>query len=307
MRLSRFLKAFAFVILASIGLSACGDPVEVPPAYVGKMSTQNGLQDDIIPPSKFRLDDFCLNCDNLILAEASDYGVKETMQIFMPKDNLNLTVEVRGTFSVSNDKETMNRIFDRIPAEATNHERVKVIRMQRIYGTYAEPIIREVVRSVVTQYTIEEIMSQREAVGQRLAHEVATKLKPTPISVNFFGLADIQPPRIIVAAQEAAKQRNIDIEKAQADKMVKLTEAEAALEVAKKQREIDLYEADTQVQVEKKLAESVSQAFVTQRALKTLDALAKSDNKVVFLPMEAMSNPAMLLGPMQHGLQSAGR
>ena len=81
-------------------------------------------------------------------------------------------------------------------------------------------------------------------------------------------------------------------------RLLALKQAEAALEVAVKQQQVDLKEAETQVLVNKKLAEGVNDAFVTQRALRSLQALAENENTVFFLPMEALKNPAMLLGAM---------
>ncbi|MBI2055756.1 MAG: hypothetical protein HYT37_00025 [Candidatus Sungbacteria bacterium] len=295
-------------MLKSIGLflvvfflTACGDPVEVPPAHVGKLSTPSGLQEGIIPPSKLRLDSFCITCDSLILVEASDYPIKEVMPIFIPKDTLNLTVEVRGTVSISAEEQNVEKVFDRVSAESTNNERVKVIQIETVYAVYGQPVVREVARSIVTQYDIAHILQNRDAISAEITNAVREKLKDSPLTLPQFGLADIQPPPVIVAAQEAAKEREIAINRAEAEKQIKLKEAEAAYEVAIKQQQVDLKEAETQVLVEKKLAESVSTAFVTQRSLKVLEQLANSENKVFFLPTEAMKNPAIMMGIVNDG------
>ncbi|TSC68681.1 MAG: Band 7 protein, partial [Parcubacteria group bacterium Gr01-1014_70] len=83
----KFLCFTFFAVLFSF-LTACGHSVEVPPAHVGKLSTPSGLQEGIIPPSKLRLDTWCITCDSLILVEASDHPIKESMEIFMPKDKI---------------------------------------------------------------------------------------------------------------------------------------------------------------------------------------------------------------------------
>lgn len=276
-------------------VSGCGKVVEIPPAHVGKLSTASGLKDGIIPPSKIRLSSFCLTCDSIILAEASDYGVKEGMQIFMPKDKLNLTVEVRGTFSISNQQSNVEKIFARLTATPKS-SRVSIISMKKVYDTYAQPVVREAVRSIITKYSIQQIMENRDAISKELIKEIRQKLAATPITTIRLGLANVQPPDVIVKAQETAKERAIAIERAEAEKQVKLKEAEAALEVAIKQQEVDLKEAETQVLVNKKLAEGVTPAFIAQRSLRVLEQLAKSDNKVFFMPTEAMSNPAIMLG-----------
>ena len=48
---------------------ACGVAVEVPTAHVGKINTDAGLQEDVLPPSKFKLETWCRSCDSLILVD----------------------------------------------------------------------------------------------------------------------------------------------------------------------------------------------------------------------------------------------
>jgi hypothetical protein len=287
-------------------LVACGTTVEVPPAYVGKLSTKSGLQSGIIQPSKLRLSDWCMTCDNLILAEASDYAIKEEMPIFMQADTLNLKVEVRGTVAISSDEENVEKVFARLPASPVeNNDRISKIGMEKVYVTYAQPIIRETTRTIITKYNIKQVMENRDAIGQEIWQMVRDKLKTTPITMVQFGLADVQPPPVIVEAQEKAKGREIAIQQAEADKQVALKTAEAAYEVAVKQQSVDLKEAETQVLVEEKLSRSVNQAFIAQRSLRVLEEIAKSPNKVMFLPLEAFSNPALILGSVSSGLQES--
>ena len=292
----RTIRNLVLLVMATLFVSACGHPVEVPPAHVGKLSTPSGLQEGIIPPSKLRLSHFCITCDSLILVEASDHPIKESMEIFMPKDTLNLRVEVRGTIAISPEEENVEKVFARVSAEATPDDRVRIIQIETVYAVYGEPVIREAVRSIITNYQIAQVMQNRDEISQELTKVVREKLKASPLTIPQFGLADIQPPKVIVAAQEAAKEREIAIDRAEADKQVRLKEAEGALAVAVKQQQVDLKEAETQVLVDKKLSEGVSPAFIAQRSLKVLEKLATSDNKVFFMPMEAMNNPAIIMG-----------
>lgn len=284
-------------IISTLALAGCGDIAEVRSGYVAKLSTASGLQEDIIPPSKIRLSNWCVTCDSLILAEASDSSFKEEMQIFMPRDQLNISVDARAIVSISSDLENVNKLFARIAPEPLT-ERVSVIPMVKTYEIYAGPIIREVVRTELSKHTIMEVMTNRESISADISAKISARLKNTPVAVVNFGLADIQPPDVIVRAQETRKEREIEIERADAEKLVALKRAEAALEVARKQQEVDLVEAETQALVEKVLADAVSPAFVTQRALRVLEQMAENDNKVFFLPQEAFSKPEMILGAM---------
>ena len=282
------------VCLLGVG---CGEFVEVPPAHVGKILTKSGYQQGLKTPSRFRLPYDFWNPPKLILAEASDHGIREQMKVFMPKEKLNLSFDVRGTFAIAADEKKIESIFDRlVPSKTGPSDSVRSIGFQQVYTTYAQQVIRKRAREIVAQYTIQQVLENRESISTQLLAAIREDLVHTPITVTVFGLADVQPPKVIIDAQEAAKKREIEIQEAEADKLVKLTEAEAALAVAKKQQQVDLTEAETQVLVNNKLAEGVTQAFITQRALKVLEAMANSRNKVFLIPNEALTNPAMLLG-----------
>lgn len=298
MKYPYWIHAVLTLLAIFIFLPSCGEQTKVPPAHVGKLSTESGLQEGIIQPSKIRLEGWCLKCDELILVEASDYGALEGMVVFMPKDQLNLEVDVRGVFSISSKEANVEKIFDRITADPTESDRVSIIPMTRVYNTYAKQVVRAATRAVIIKYTILQVLQNQEAIAQELAQEVTERLSTTPITITQFGFAGIQPPRVIIDANVAAKKREIEIQEEKADKLVRITRAEGDLAVAIKQKEVDLQKAMTQVLVAKKLAKGVSEAWVTQQALVVLEKLAESSNKVFFMPMEALRNPAIMIGAM---------
>ena len=299
-KLNRKLALLVFLLMfAAMACNTCATLVEVPPAHVGKMSTASGLQEGIMQPSKMRIAGWCRTCESLVLVEASDYPVTETLKLFMPKDQLNLDLDVRGTFTISADESNVDQIFARITAESLSKDSgikggggglVTIIPIEKVYETYARPVIRETVRTILIKYSISDIMENREAIGRELRDAVFKKLASTPIKPLFFGLADIQPPGIIVKAQEAAKKREIELREAEAQKQIDIKGAQARFEVAQKQQAVDFLEAETQVVVNKKLAESVSPAFLMQRYMRFLQTLAENDNKTLIMPIEAMQS-----------------
>lgn len=299
---SLFIVPLLFLVFM---LTGCyGDRVEVPTGYVGKILSPDGLEKGLKTPSTFRLPYVGPTSSNyrLVIAEASDQPKEEEIKVFMPLDNLNLEFDCRMTVSIPADEERVDPVFARLTPDSTEDANVMRIDLDKVYETYARPIIREKAREVITKYTIMHVMTNRDAVSTEIENAVTDELKSSPMVILNFGLADLQPPAIIVTAQEQAKEREIQIQRAEADKLVKLTEAQARLEVAKKQQEIDLLEAETQAKVEEVLSAKVNNAFVTQRGLKILEALAASNNKVIFMPFEALHNPAMVLGSLQNAL-----
>lgn len=282
-------KLLIFSALAATALlGACGKQVSIEPGYIGKLNTPSGLSEETIPPSKIRLNGMCFVCDDLYLLEASDRRVVEKITVFMPKDQLNIDMDVRATLAIENDPATVNPIFARIPAEETAKDRIFKISFARVYQTYGEAVIRESVRGVMVKYTIDQIMEKREEISAELQATVRNRLKGTPITVKNLGMADVQFPPTIVEAKIAVREAEEGIKK-----------AKAAEELALKQQTIDLIEADTQVKVAKKLAEGVSEAFVTQRWLKVMEQLASNDQKtVIILPAEAIGDPSVMMPTM---------
>lgn len=304
MRLS-LLGCLCFFIVM-FGLVGCGARVEVPPGHVGKVLSPSGLQQGLKTPSSFRLPAVMAWDANyyLILVETSDQAKEEQMTVFMPKDNLNLQFDLRMTLSIpSDDEKRIESIFSRLSPDRAEGVS-KTIDFDQVFRTYAQPIIREKAREVLANYTIAQVLTSRDAVSTELEKKIREELANAPITILNMGLADIQPPAVIVTAQEAAKEREIAISRAEAEKMVKLTEAQAALEVAKKQQEVDLVEAETQARVNEVLAKGVTPAFVTQRMIKVLEELAKSPNKVFIVPDEVLGNPALMLGISQQALST---
>lgn len=261
-----------------------GAPVEVPPAHVGKVLTPEGFTDGVIPPSKFRLDPCLFLCDNLVIAETSDYATTEQMRVFMPKDELNLTVDVRGIYAVSSEAEVADRIFDRLPA-TFGGDRTSRIPMQQVYNTYAAQVIRETVRSIMTDYTIAQVMSNREEIGNRLFEEVRNELRKTPITVVQFGLADMQPPSVVIQAQELAKEREIAIRQAESQKQIRLKETEAEIELAEKDKIVRLKRAEAILAENKKVAESVSEKYLMYRYLEVIEEAARNE-ATIFFPLD---------------------
>jgi len=284
------------LLLLLAACRACPTSVEVPTAHVAKFVTSSGLQEGLEQTGKYRIAGWCLSCESMVLVETADVPIVKDMMIFMPKDKLNLGVELRGTFTVDPAKANVERVFGKVSAgkipEGMNIEGggsglLSRVSTQKVYDTYGPQVVEEASRSVITKYTIAEVMTNRESISQEIQAAVNRGLKGTPLKALRFGLANIQPPSIIVKAQEEATQREIALQKAEAQKKIDIKKAEARLEVAQKQQAADLVEAETQVLVNIKLAESVSDAFVTQRVLKFLQTVAENDNKTLVLPLEA--------------------
>ncbi len=287
------------MIMGVLGmLMGCGPLVEVPPSCKGKLNTPSGLEEGIIEPSTFRLDYVLVGVgDSAIIVDGSDFADREELVVFLPKDKLNLKVDVRFTASISTEVANLNKVFGKVPADELR-DRVSFIPMKKIFDTYGRNTLREVVRSVLTKYDLQYIMENRDLVNAEIIKQTIEMTKNTPVSFSQLGMADLQPPKIIVEAQEAAKEKEVAIAKAEAETAIKLQQATSALQVALKQQEVELTEAETQLKVDQLLSKGVSETWVTQKMLRNMEAMILSTNKVFFIPLEAMKNPNLMMGAM---------
>lgn len=303
--MKRFLKiAGALTLVTALG--ACnpfGPRAEVPPASIGMVLGANGYQGDLVPPSRFRLSPCFFRCDKLVVIEAGDAGMVEAMSVLMPQDNLDLGVDVRFTIALSEDRNQILGVFDRVvPVDLPSGQYGTTL--QKIYDTYGKSVVRNVVRSTLSEYTIAEIASNQGAVSEQLRQVVSEALEKTPLEVKQFGLADIRYPEIITAAREAAQSRRIDIEKAEADAQVQIREAQARLEVTRAQREADLLAAETIAQQNRILADGVTPEVLRYMELEVLRDMAQNQN-TIFFPVDmlgsASGNAALNLRVLQEG------
>lgn len=293
MRQSTFLLLGCALVVSATG---CGARVEIPPAHVGVIMNSSGVVMDVKGPSSFRLpvDWFGSNPHSVVILEQSDQPKEGSMKLFMPLDQMIMDFDYRGRFSIETDKEKLKFTLSRMPALEIN-SRTDGIDFEDVWDTYGHQITITTIRSVLSQYSIAYVTKNRETVNERLHNALVTNLSSTPITCAEFGLSEVQPPELIVQAQQLAKEREIAISGAIASKMVRITEAQSDFAVAQKEQMNDLLEADTQRQVALQLSKGVNGAFLTQRSLQVLEQIAGSDDRIIVYPKEALNNPSLMM------------
>ncbi len=293
--MKRFLKV-ASALSAAVVLTGCiGESVQVPPAYVGKILSKDGFQPGLISPSQFRLPICFFYCDRLIVVESSDFGHVEQFRkdhaLYMPKSQLTMPFDVRGTFAVRNDETALQAVFDRVPADYPKRALRSLVHgsigKQKIYNIYGKAIIRDVVRRVISQYSIEEVASSREAINAELNQAIAKALKKTPLIALRFGLADVRFPKVILDQKETAARRRIAIQQEEAEKQIRLVKLQADLEAARAERQIRRERAQAVLEENRVYAESVNEKYLAYRRLEVLEKLAGSRN-TKWVPFQAL-------------------
>lgn len=261
------MKKFMTGVIMAVALilTGCGERVEVPPANVGKIMTKDGYQENLIPTSKFRLPACLAYCDRLVLLDVSDNSYSESLTIFIPEDKLNLGVTLRTTLSVNSRKS--EELFAALTPTSIEGSTSQIVN-RTIYNTYASQIIQAEVREYLSQYSIAEIASSNEKVNSDIRERLSKVLSErTPFSVRYIGLTNIEYPKIITDAQEAAAERREAVQQEQAQLEISKVKLERELQEARLSRAIEKEKAETEAIAQRLLAESVDNRVLDLRRL----------------------------------------
>jgi len=259
--LLKIVTAILFVMI----LTGCGTRVEVPPAHVGKIMTKDGYQENLVPPSKFRLSPCVMYCDRLILLDTSDKTVQESLDIFIPEDKLNLGLGIQSTLSL-NPQLTESLFGTLQPSESTGD--VSTIRWETIYNTYAKQIILTETREYISKYSIAEIASSLDKVNADLRVILQDKIKErTPFTVRYVGITNVKYPDIITAAQENAAERRERIQQEEAQLNISKVTLERELQETRLKRQIELEKAEIEAQAQRIQREVVDEKVLALRRL----------------------------------------
>ncbi|TMJ79125.1 MAG: SPFH/Band 7/PHB domain protein [Alphaproteobacteria bacterium] len=167
------------------------------------------------------------------------------------------------------------------------------------------------IRSVMGSMDLDQVLSHRDEINERLLRVVDAAVSPWGLKVNRIEIKDIVPPADLVAERvkradilQAEGQRQSEILRAEGAKQGQILQAEGRREAAFRDAEARERLAEAEAKATQMVSQAIAQGdvaalnyFIADKYIKAFGQFADSPNqKVLMLPIEAMSMLGALAG-----------
>lgn len=271
-------------IIVMLVMTGCME--QIPAGTKGKILGGNGWQPEVIPPSKVYVDTiWTITPEKLFLIETTTKKYSQPFRVLL-EDKLTLTANVIFRGRVTGDDKIINGLFNDMPMNDN------IVTTDEVYNTYGKMIVLNTAREVLSKYTVDDVNKNYARITIELFNAIKPKLIGLPIDISDVTLGDIQYPKIVTEAIEAAKKRRMEIEKEQAQVQIELTKMQGKEEVAKAEYRIKMLQAKQIRDYNKMINSGITEDLLKLKALEVQQTLANKINsaKTVYMPLPMMDS-----------------
>jgi len=263
---------YAIVGLSSILLlSGCGQKVRVEQNEVAKILGSNGLEDEILKNSTFRLDScFISACPKLVTLDVTKNTKVIPGNYYMPKSDMEMELELSIQYSVKKDKKSIDTVFEEARSiNNPNFDYLASIPAEKLYEIYIKPIIKDSTRQALNSFKIEQVMDNLEETRLFVFKTINKKLKDSPVKIDTLSFSKIGFPELIL--QKKKEFAAIDTQKATDMKAMA-----AELEIMAKKLELEKKKAKMQLEVDNIISKQLDKKMVIWGIIQAIQTSAEN-------------------------------
>lgn len=279
----KFLQRVILIVVAAFVLAGCD---QVPPGFKAKILSSSGYSSEIKEPGK----SYLWGTEEFVLLETATVTMSVPMTVKMA-DGMELDFSVNFRTRVNGNDKVLNALFSDIRYQ-TSSELGKVITLDQVYGVYGADVLKNVSRSVISKYKVEQISENYDQINKNLQANLREAMKGSPLEVSNVTLADIKWPKVITEALEKQQERELAIKTEANQQAIEMVKRTNALALAEADQLIDLKKAETLKKQNQIIAEGISPNFLAWKALEVQSKMAEND-KAIFVPYESLTQPGM--------------
>jgi len=224
----------------------------------------------------------------MLLMEVGDANFKIPMNVLCA-DDLNFKFEINILASVDqSSKDAILWAFENLNPTVPG-----LITTDQLFQTYIQPLAVEKSSKAIFRYATTEIAKNRAQVTEEVRTAVLEATKGLIIQVKQVSVSNLEFPPLIMAAQEARAQRQIEIETAKAEGEKKAATAQARVTLARIEANERLLRAQSQADSNRILASSVSPQLLAWRQYEVMEAAAGGANNMFLIPYTDTANKGL--------------
>lgn len=287
--MKKYIKLIFVSLLVMFTLTGCYD--SVPAGTKGKILSVNGFTNELYPPSKVWLSNniWNINKEKLYLVETTTQKYKERVNVKL-KDKLELTFDVYFRGRVINNDKILNGIFNDMKMNDN------IVTTNEVYSVYGQMIVRKIAREVVSQYNVDEVHANFDRLSSLIYNKLKDETKHLPIQLSDVTVGEIQYPKMVTDAIDAAKKRRMEIEQEKASVQIALTKKKGEEELAKADYRIKVLNAKKDRDANKIVSEGITKDLLALRRLELRELELKKWNGVLPTTVVGGSNVPVIIG-----------